>query len=467
MWVCFRLKPSAYRKFIVVLVGVIVILAAFYRVPGPWFDNHHQYLNGSDQYLRGSDQYLRDRVFSRVLGPKFDNHHQYLNGSDQYLRGSDQYLRGSDQYLRDRVLYDTDLSEYIHAYNYKLPSEYHTDASYKERKILLWYVPPRYVNSTPHLQPLTACPDRNCFTTTNTAYMKDAAAVLFNAQIMQIQKPMPRPKSQQIWILHDTEPEKPDWSHSVTFRTPPWWNLFNWTMFYREDSDIFASYGIVRRKLPSELYNRDLDAIVKAKPKKFVALISHCGTEGKRLEYIQLLQKHIQIDIYGGCGPLKWSRSDDKGFMHMVNSTYKFYLAFENSFCDDYISEKAYRYYKADFILVVRGGGNYTRHIPAGTFIDTRDFKTTKDLADHLRFLDTNHDAYMKMFRKKDLYTSETEALKTVHGNTVVWIHYQFESRALCEVCYRLNHLQKYSKTIERIDKWFDKRLCYFPDDLK
>ncbi|KAK6174527.1 hypothetical protein SNE40_017785 [Patella caerulea] len=355
---------------------------------------------------------------------------------------------------------------YFHPYIYTLSPTDHIKTTYKDRKIILWYVPPRYVNNTPNLQPLKACPERNCFTTTNTKYMNEAAAVLFNAQIMQIPKPMSRPDPKQIWILHDTEPEKPDWSHSVAFRKPQWRDLFNWTMFYREDSDIFAPYGIVRKKKPSELFNRDLDSIVKNKNKTVASMFSHCATEGKRQEYVKLLQKHIDIDIYGGCGPLKWSRNNDRGFMTMLNLTYKFYLAFENSFCEDYISEKFYRYYIADIILVARGGGNYTKYIPAGTFIDTRDFNTTKDLADHLHYLNKNHEAYMALLRKKDLYISETEPQKTVHGKTVTFTHYQYETRGLCEVCYRLHNLQNYSKTIERIDKWFDSKLCYPPTDL-
>ncbi|XP_055955991.1 alpha-(1,3)-fucosyltransferase C-like [Patella vulgata] len=306
----------------------------------------------------------------------------------------------------------------------------------------------------------------HCFMTTNTKYMKEAAAVLFNAQIMQIPKPMSRPDPKQIWILHDTEPEKPDWSHNVAFRKPEWRDLFNWTMFYREDSDIFAPYGIVRKKTPSELFNRDLDSLVKSKTKNVAWMVSHCTTQGKRVEYVRLLQKYIDIDIYGNCSLLQWPRNLDKEFMLMINSTYKFYLAFENSFCVDYITEKFYRYYNGDYILVARGGGNYTKYIPAGTFIDTRDFNSTKDLTDHLHYLSTNHEAYMKILRKKDLYISVYERLDTVENNDIVFIHYQYETPALCEICYRINNLQIYSKTIARVDEWFDEKLCYPPKDL-
>ena len=31
-------------------------------------------------------------------------------------------------------------------------------------------------------------------------------------------------------------------------------------------------------------------------------LVSHCKSDNKREEYVKQLQKHINVDIYGGCG---------------------------------------------------------------------------------------------------------------------------------------------------------------------
>ena len=50
------------------------------------------------------------------------------------------------------------------------------------------------------------------------------------------------------------------------------------------------------------------------------------------------LQKHLQVDVYGKCGPLS---CDDCHLM--LHRHYKFYLAFENSLCKDYVTEKLFK----------------------------------------------------------------------------------------------------------------------------
>ena len=47
-----------------------------------------------------------------------------------------------------------------------------------------------------------------------------------------------------------------------------------------------------------------------------------------------------------------------------VAEQYWFYLAFENSICNDYISEKFWRSLDLKTVPVVMGGGNYLRDAP-------------------------------------------------------------------------------------------------------
>jgi alpha-1,3-fucosyltransferase len=64
----------------------------------------------------------------------------------------------------------------------------------------------------------------------------------------------------------------------------------------------------------------------------------------------------------------------------MLESTYKFYLSFENTVCPDYVTEKLFKILAHDVVPVVYGGADYTQQAPPISYIDARKFKP-KDLA--------------------------------------------------------------------------------------
>ena len=49
---------------------------------------------------------------------------------------------------------------------------------------------------------------------------------------------------------------------------------------------------------------------------------------------LKSLSKYIKIDVYGKCGNLTCSRGEEGECEAMLNDSYKFYLAFENSVCE-------------------------------------------------------------------------------------------------------------------------------------
>ena len=68
--------------------------------------------------------------------------------------------------------------------------------------------------------------------------------------------------------------------------------------------------------------------------------------------------KYIDVDIYGECGSKKCPRAS-KDCYKILNSQYKFYLAFENSNCVDYITEKFFvNGLKYNILPVVMGARN-------------------------------------------------------------------------------------------------------------
>lgn len=58
--------------------------------------------------------------------------------------------------------------------------------------------------------------------------------------------------------------------------------------------------------------------------------------------YVRELQKYVEVDVFGKCGNLTCGRKFEYNhcFQHVLRPTYKFYLAFENNMCEDYITEK-------------------------------------------------------------------------------------------------------------------------------
>jgi hypothetical protein len=58
-----------------------------------------------------------------------------------------------------------------------------------------------------------------------------------------------------------------------------------------------------------------------------------------RIGYLKALQAHVPVDFYGLCGE-KTCPKEDPSCLSNVVKDYKFYLAFENRRCRDYVTEK-------------------------------------------------------------------------------------------------------------------------------
>ena len=92
----------------------------------------------------------------------------------------------------------------------------------------------------------------------------------------------------------------------------------------------------------------------------------------------------------------------------MVTHMYKFYLALEDSLCEDYVTEKFFRFLHRDVVAVALGAANYSLFVPQGTYVDVRDFRSPKDLASHLLLLDARNDLYEEyLVRKRSLRCPE------------------------------------------------------------
>ena len=118
--------------------------------------------------------------------------------------------------------------------------------------------------------------------------------------------------------------------------------------------------------------------------------VSHCKTDNYREKYVEALRKFINVDIFGACSGVECPRKLQESCFASSGSHYWFYLAFENSNCPDYITEKLWRILDSNIVPVVMGGGNYTLDAPAKSLINVNDFSSVKELAEYLTYLTEN-----------------------------------------------------------------------------
>jgi len=103
--------------------------------------------------------------------------------------------------------------------------------------------------------------------------------------------------------------------------------------------------------------------------------------------YVSELRRHIEVDVFGKCGKYRCALNNSVDCLAMLENRYFFYLAFENSLCNEYVTEKFWRLVGRDVIAVVLGAANYTSLMPHDTYLDVRDFPSPRHLAEQMRRL--------------------------------------------------------------------------------
>ena len=106
----------------------------------------------------------------------------------------------------------------------------------------------------------------------------------------------------------------------------------------------------------------------------------------------------------------------------LENCRYKFYLSFENSLCQEYITEKLFHNMQRFTVPVALVAANYLSILPPKSHIDIRDFESPRALAEYLKMLDKNDKVYNEYHAWRDKWEVEREG---------------FNYCALCEVLHR------------------------------
>ena len=85
-----------------------------------------------------------------------------------------------------------------------------------------------------------------------------------------------------------------------------------------------------------------------------------------------------------------------KGHRQLFSANHMFYLAFENSVCKEYITEKFWNLKHLIVPIVLsRRVFNHTK-IPDNVYIAVDDFNNVEELAKYLLYLQKNETAYLK-----------------------------------------------------------------------
>ncbi|XP_052802004.1 alpha-(1,3)-fucosyltransferase C-like [Mya arenaria] len=292
----------------------------------------------------------------------------------------------------------------------------------------------------------------NCITSTNRGDFNKSSAVVFSLADgnMGTKPPIENIKrnQNQIWVAFSLETNVQN-SWIRDYKNKHWKYVFNWTWNYRPSADIFMPYGRVSERLKP--LSKNYSMIFQRKNKFAAWAVSHCNAHSLRDKFVKKMNMCLQkqsIDIFGKCGPLRISKSR---LPTLLNNDYKFYLAFENAFCDDYVTEKIFANYNNDIIIVVRGKANYTNIFPKGSFINTKDFRTISDLVRFLNEVSENETLYSNYLIQKDKFQAWGK-LKEQY------------KQSICDICRNLNDPYLKKKTI--FDAEEELGQCIKPNDI-
>lgn len=235
----------------------------------------------------------------------------------------------------------------------------------------------------------------------------------------------PRPVFQK-WVWWNMESP----THSPNY--PKLKEMFNLTSSYRRDSDIPVPYGsIVQTK------GKEINYTIPKKDKLVCWIVSNWNPNYKRTHFFNEFSKHIAVEGYGGHFNRRISGDDYSKTM----ASCKFYLSFENSVHKDYITEKLFKPLDIGTVPVVLGSSreNYEQYIPGEAFIHVDDFKTPKELADHLKSLDKNEDLYMQHFTWKKNFIVKESSFGLIHS---------------CLSCAHIRRFKDY-KVVKDLNAWW------------
>jgi len=234
--------------------------------------------------------------------------------------------------------------------------------------------------------------ENNPIFTTDISQYDSADVVVFNFPHFRDQ--LPKKRRGQIWVS---------------------WNIESVTNYPMLENKVLGAYVDIWMdyRLDSCIpipYTNDtfIERIRDAKPlpfaeKKDVCMVISNG-HSNRTHYIRELMKYIHIDSYGSLFKNS-TLPNDTGYKSLLElyRKYKFVIAFENSICEDYVTEKFYNPLLVGSVPVYKGAPNIAKFAPTfDCYLDATRFEQPSDLAQRLKWLCNNEEAYIEYFKWKN-----------------------------------------------------------------
>ena len=222
--------------------------------------------------------------------------------------------------------------------------------------------------------------------------------------------------------------------------------MFNWTIFQSRDATIHKKFVHIYKKKGDDFHSKQPETFLfKNKSKDFCWIVSHCDHlfSRKRFEIANSLNSYLtsKVHIWGkavelGCVNTSYKNIVDHGENKGAGVSYydtaqnyikdcKFYFAFENTNCSDYVTEKFMNAIEVGAIPIVNGWWDTYRELLPGSYIHVNEFANTSQLAEYLESLLKDEKKMKKYHEWRKFYR---------YGRTGV--------KAACELCHKLEKLK-------------------------
>lgn len=138
------------------------------------------------------------------------------------------------------------------------------------------------------------------------------------------------------------------------------------------------------------------------KKTKFCAFIVSSNSSRERVDFFKKLSKYKKVDSYGKVMNNMGEDILEKNWIenYKLLRDYKFVICFENSFANEYITEKIINAMRANAVPIYRGASNIGKYFNTKSFINYNDYGTYDKMIEKIIQLDKDSLKY-KMFMKQ------------------------------------------------------------------